>query len=308
MYKEFRLLDFNTWPTNEELNFNESQYEAYKMALTHEFAVIQGPPGTGKTYVGVKIAKTLLNMSIKSETSCLLLVVCYTNHALDQFLEALLPITKSIVRIGGQSRNETLEEYNLSVLRKQKSARPSPVFYDQKNKVRSGIIQLKIINNLIDALDTVILSSSNSIKSFIPDINIIEEYYANYSPNRQHAISNWLFENIASNFNENLLDFYENIGEDVNCSSFDLQCDGIRNVILDNFDISNDDFQNYLDFSFSFCLKSAKLETNKCIQIFHNEKKGTPKNIMMDKIFFLRSRITVFTVSNILIKNIMKIN
>ncbi|CAH2048546.1 unnamed protein product, partial [Iphiclides podalirius] len=40
----FQVADANTWPTNEQLGLNESQYEAFKLALTHEFAVIQGPP------------------------------------------------------------------------------------------------------------------------------------------------------------------------------------------------------------------------------------------------------------------------
>ncbi|ERL94137.1 hypothetical protein D910_11419 [Dendroctonus ponderosae] len=38
-------------------NFNESQLNAYKAALTNEFAIIQGPPGTGKTYLGKDVLK-----------------------------------------------------------------------------------------------------------------------------------------------------------------------------------------------------------------------------------------------------------
>jgi hypothetical protein len=38
---------------------------------------------------------------------------CFTNHALDQFLEHLLPITKRIVRMGAMSKSEKLEKYNL---------------------------------------------------------------------------------------------------------------------------------------------------------------------------------------------------
>lgn len=45
----------------------------------------QGPPGTGKTYVGVQLCDILLRHSAAK-----ILCVCYTNHALDQFLEALL--------------------------------------------------------------------------------------------------------------------------------------------------------------------------------------------------------------------------
>lgn len=48
-------------------------------------AVMQGPPGTGKTFVGVKLCEILVRLTQER-----ILCVCYTNHALDQFLEALL--------------------------------------------------------------------------------------------------------------------------------------------------------------------------------------------------------------------------
>ena len=87
--------DIFIWPDRKSLGFNESQMQAFKLALTKEFAVIQGPPGTGKTYVGLKIAKALLqNTSFwqKRGERSPILMVSYTNHALDQFLEGLLPM------------------------------------------------------------------------------------------------------------------------------------------------------------------------------------------------------------------------
>ena len=83
------------WPDRKSLGFNESQMQAFKLALTKEFAVIQGPPGTGKTYVGLKIAQALLqNTSFwqKRGERSPILMVSYTNHAMDQFLEGLLPM------------------------------------------------------------------------------------------------------------------------------------------------------------------------------------------------------------------------
>jgi hypothetical protein len=47
-----------------------------------------------------------------------MLVVCYTNHALDQFLEGLVDVTDSIVRVGGQSKSEVLESMTLKKKRK----------------------------------------------------------------------------------------------------------------------------------------------------------------------------------------------
>ena len=86
------------WPDKESLGLNESQMRAFKMALTKRLAVIQGPPGTGKTYVGWKIARVLLQTPSLWEDEKErkpILMVSYTNHALDQFLEGVLSTTKS---------------------------------------------------------------------------------------------------------------------------------------------------------------------------------------------------------------------
>lgn len=56
-----------------------------------------------------------------SRTKHKVLCLCYTNHALDQFLEHLLKsgITQ-IVRIGGNSKSQILEPYNLRKLATQR--------------------------------------------------------------------------------------------------------------------------------------------------------------------------------------------
>ncbi len=63
-----------------------AQAAAVRLALSSELALIQGPPGTGKTFLGVLIAKVLLQNRPQAERGPIL-TVCYTNHALDQFLE-----------------------------------------------------------------------------------------------------------------------------------------------------------------------------------------------------------------------------
>eukprot|EP00897_Mesotaenium_endlicherianum_P010730 jgi/Mesen1/9686/ME000680S09085 len=127
-----------------------SQKAALKRALTKELALIQGPPGTGKTFVGLLAMKLLLaNVSRASgsklqgllaktagekrpdlatvgsadvlaehgrATTGPILVVCYTNHALDQFLEGILAYEKSVVRIGGRCKSEVLKSHNLQEL------------------------------------------------------------------------------------------------------------------------------------------------------------------------------------------------
>ena len=91
---------------------NKSQKEAMVLAFSQEFAVIQGPPGTGKSFVGEEIIDIIYN-----QTDQKILIECYTNHALDQFLEGLLDRGMTgIVRIGGRSRSSKLEALNIRTL------------------------------------------------------------------------------------------------------------------------------------------------------------------------------------------------
>jgi replication-associated recombination protein RarA len=86
----------------EDLHADPSQLQAVEYALSRRLAIIQGPPGTGKTFVGVKLMQTLLK-DPKSKILC----ICYTNHALDSFLESLLDVDvqqRSIVRFGSVSK------------------------------------------------------------------------------------------------------------------------------------------------------------------------------------------------------------
>ena len=112
-----QLLDPRAWPHHEEVDLDQSQLAAVQMALTQELSLIQGPPGTGKTYIGLKIVEVLLqNKQIwDPNVTSPILVVCYTNHALDQFLEGILKFNDKtrIVRIGGRSKSEEMASYML---------------------------------------------------------------------------------------------------------------------------------------------------------------------------------------------------
>uniref|UniRef100_A0A8C5L5Q0 Zinc finger, NFX1-type containing 1 n=1 Tax=Jaculus jaculus TaxID=51337 RepID=A0A8C5L5Q0_JACJA len=122
------VLDFSHWPSKEALKLDDSQMEALQFALTRELAIIQGPPGTGKTYVGLKIVQALLtNKSVwqVNNQKFPILVVCYTNHALDQFLEGIYRSLHGvgIVRVGGRSNSEVLRQFTLRELRNNREFR-----------------------------------------------------------------------------------------------------------------------------------------------------------------------------------------
>ncbi|NWU77785.1 ZNFX1 protein, partial [Onychorhynchus coronatus] len=120
--RSVHILDPKEWLSMEALRLDESQMQALNLALTKELAIIQGPPGTGKTYVGLKIVQALLtNEHVWQSTvkKSPILIVCYTNHALDQFLEGIHSFQKhGIVRVGGRSSSEVLQQFTLKELRK----------------------------------------------------------------------------------------------------------------------------------------------------------------------------------------------
>ena len=88
--------------------------------------------GTGKSFIGALIAKAFYE-----HTNETILVLSYTNHALDQFLEDLLDNgipSESVVRLGSKS---TLRTAPLSLFERQKTC--------GYNKSRDG---WEIVNNL----------------------------------------------------------------------------------------------------------------------------------------------------------------
>ncbi|KAK7961772.1 P-loop containing nucleoside triphosphate hydrolase protein [Apiospora aurea] len=95
------------------LTLDRGQCQALVAALTQEFSLIQGPPGTGKSYLGVQLIRVLLSCKEKASLGPIV-IFCYTNHALDQFLMHLkdVGITK-FIRIGGQSRAAQIDGHNL---------------------------------------------------------------------------------------------------------------------------------------------------------------------------------------------------
>ena len=116
------VLQLTAWPSVKTLPLNSSQLEALRTAITTEFSVIQGPPGTGKTYVGAKIVKCLLEnrdaWDPDPDGTSPMLMVCYTNHALDQFLEKVLEFRKKeeVIRVGGRCKSQIVEACNLKHL------------------------------------------------------------------------------------------------------------------------------------------------------------------------------------------------
>ncbi|KAI6264472.1 hypothetical protein MCOR28_011007 [Pyricularia oryzae] len=91
---------------------DKSQLESLLNILERPVSVIQGPPGTGKTFIGTRAVEVIYKRSHYR-----ILVISYTNHALDQSLEGYLDLgipASDIVRLGSKytSRTEPLLLFN----------------------------------------------------------------------------------------------------------------------------------------------------------------------------------------------------
>lgn len=91
-----------------------------------------------------------------------LLVVCYTNHALDQFLEGIVETYKKdiggevpIVRVGGRCQSEILMDYTLHNVSRRKAHSLVPKgYYANKNEITSEIDECRYRRNTI--MDTIL--------------------------------------------------------------------------------------------------------------------------------------------------------
>lgn len=126
--------------------------------------------GTGKTFIGLKIAKALLGNSDEWKIRRLreldspppILVVCYTNHALDQFLEGILQFCDNIVRIGAKSQSEVLQAYNLITLKMQLKHNRKVPSYIYQNRWESNA-RLKSFQEDMAKLETLIEATKKEI-------------------------------------------------------------------------------------------------------------------------------------------------
>ncbi|KAL2634476.1 hypothetical protein R1flu_005955 [Riccia fluitans] len=133
------LQDWPQFPSS----LDRAQLHALKHGLTKELSIIQGPPGTGKTFLGLLLVRLLLanfKPAVPAEQTVEytreimrglkmqrvvskrygrkgpILVICMTNHALDQFLEGIYKFERNVIRIGGRSKSTVLQDRTLKKL------------------------------------------------------------------------------------------------------------------------------------------------------------------------------------------------
>ena len=116
---------------------DRTQCEAFVAGLTRKLSLIKGPPGTGKSFTGIKVIDTVLkNKAVIGVEP--VVVIAYTNHALDNFLLGILEANPDakLVRIGGRSKIEEIQGLELNKLLRESGKNPfiGKLYKELKNK------------------------------------------------------------------------------------------------------------------------------------------------------------------------------
>ncbi|XP_045127074.1 NFX1-type zinc finger-containing protein 1-like [Portunus trituberculatus] len=204
-YKEMRLRnvvitdDLAFWPSENTLGLDSSQRRALYSALNHELAIIQGPPGTGKTFIGLKIVQTLLHNSDvwkDKDNPTPILVVCFTNHALDQFLEGMTSFTSSIVRVGSRTKSENIDRFQINRLVKsvvQTRSMPHSI-HSQKVDISNDLRRLELAIGLCRQIDQECKAPRGIFSLDVFEKNIIPAHILQqlHSVEYSNKLTHWL--------------------------------------------------------------------------------------------------------------------
>ena len=174
--------------------------------------------GTGKSFIGALLAKAL-----HDHTTQTILVVCYTNHALDQFLEDLLDIgipRSNLVRLGGKSTPRT-ESLSLFRLMSGPNGRPKPPSRGDWSLVHSLKEKSNKLSNQMSNRFRRLLAPRLSYHDYLDYLEFEDpEYYAAFlvsqaSDSMQKAASkvrtDYLIERWSTNMNPGIFSNASNV-------------------------------------------------------------------------------------------------
>ena len=147
----------------------------------------------------------LSQIKVKKSTKDPILVVAYTNHALDQFLCHLLDFTKEIVRIGGRCKDEKIKAYMLRNLRKKTQYKMPKCFWQLKER------SIELGKRLNKMKDNLFKRTNLDIKSFLKAFT--QEFQLKFKSELENYFSkaNLFFEKpLDIKTCENLFDIWRN--------------------------------------------------------------------------------------------------
>lgn len=127
-------------------------------------------------------------------------MICYTNHALDQFLEYCIHecgLTQNVVRVGGQSRSENLENFKLAKI-KQQMRSAKQVDSNIHHRFREESIKLKNLKAKLEKTSELFIMVTNGLG--LLHFNVLsnlmdEDQIAQFSNDRKgpnYSLLKWL--------------------------------------------------------------------------------------------------------------------
>ena len=97
---------------------DDGQSVALVENLSRRLTFTQGPPGTGKTFLGVAECEVILKSLDGQKNQGPIVVICQTNHAVDDFVKDLVKRgIKKVVRLGQNSKDEEVKRYEIHHIR-----------------------------------------------------------------------------------------------------------------------------------------------------------------------------------------------
>ncbi|KAL5632189.1 hypothetical protein ACGC1H_000258 [Rhizoctonia solani] len=193
-----------------------SQAEAMVDSLTQEVALLQGPPGTGKSYTGLELIRVLVKNKIAP-----VLLVAFTNHALDHMLTGILDakITDNIIRLGSSSIDERLAPYTLEKVEKENGE--SRLGYSGKSVYREMKILESDMKELMNNISSRKVPSSHieqHISSAYPHhhgefFQHVPGWIRTIAPTPSDTEEGWETVGESPNRDESIIDFWLKAGD-----------------------------------------------------------------------------------------------
>ncbi|CAG0913264.1 unnamed protein product [Notodromas monacha] len=138
-----------------------------------------------------------------------ILVVCFTNHALDQFLEGISAFTKKILRIGGRSKSILLEPFTVRTVRMNSKGNAFQVSRDIGHRMRD-------LERFLGELE--VLRKGISSGTGVLTVEVLRRFGIDIPPcfSSDFSLANWLgfnrdSENVSQKFLNQILEEEKNL-------------------------------------------------------------------------------------------------
>lgn len=173
------------------------QTEALLQSLSSEVSLIHGKPGTGKSYLARTIIKVLIQNRENAEIGPIVCIF-HSNSALDRTVERLLDDGfEKIVRMGGRSKSERLQDLNLPLthhegMSRQERRAEKQMTKDLKRLVANIEKQLLELSDIDSPLELARFLSSSDPRSREEVFGPRDGDFSDYQPKVVDAVREWL--------------------------------------------------------------------------------------------------------------------